>query len=285
MMNCFLIVNCNDYKSTKHLINNIKDYKVVDHILIVDNNSSNEERDLLKNLESDRVEIFYNDENLGYSNAINVGSRYLIEKYNKCNLIISNSDVVIMSEEDLIKLIDTLKHDGVGVVGPQVLENGVISRGFRNPSPLVDAMFNLKLFRKLFRDRKLFYPDSVYDSDYTSVDVVSCCFFLIKSETLQQINFMDEKLFLYYEDCILGKKIRDLGLISVIVNDVRIKHFRSVSVDKIYGEIDKLVFFYESQLYFHTTYNDTNAFEIMMLGITQTISLFSKGVFKFVKKL
>ena len=74
MKNCFLIVNCNDYKSTKHLIDNIRDYKIIDHILIVDNDSKKEEKDLLSNLESENVEVYYNDENLGYSSAINIGT-------------------------------------------------------------------------------------------------------------------------------------------------------------------------------------------------------------------
>lgn len=285
MKNCFLIVNCNDYKSTKHLIDNIKDYKNIDHILIVDNDSKKEEKDLLSNLESENVEVYYNDENLGYSSAINIGARYLIDKFGDCNFIISNSDIVILSEEDLNKLIEALGHETVGLVGSQVMENGIISRGYRNPSPLKDSLFNLKLFRKLFRDRMLYYPDHVYESEYTSVDVVNSCFFLITSDTLKRINFMDEKLFLYYEDCVLGKKVRDLGLINIIVNNVKIKHFRSVSIDKIYSSIDKIAFFYESQLYYHTTYNDTNAFEIMMLGITQSFSLFSKSIIKFIKKL
>lgn len=285
MKNCFLIVNTNDYKSTKHLIDNIIDYKVIDHILIVDNNSNDSEKELLKTLESNRVEIIYNDDNLGYSAAINIGSQYLVEKYGECNLIISNSDIVIMSEEDLIKLINTLKLDSVGIVGPQVMENGRLSRGFKNPSPIKDALFNIKILRKIFRDKILFYPDNMYESEYTSVDVLNTCFFLITSEMLKKVNYMDEKIFLYYEDCILCRKIRNLNKICLVVNDVRIKHFRSVSVDKIYKELDKLVFFYESQLYYQTTYNNTNAFEIMVLGITQSLGLFFKEVMRFIKKL
>ena len=285
MKNCFLIVNCNDFKSTKHLVDNIIDYKNVDHILIVDNDSSSEEKELLSSLECERVQIIYNDDNKGYSNAINVGSKYLIDKYGTCNLIISNSDIVIMSEEDLGKLIDALSVDAVGIVGPQVLENGMISRGLKNPSPIVDGLFNLKICRKLFRDRVLFYKEENYDSQYTSVDIVNGCFFLVNSEILEQVNFMDENLFLYYEDCVLCKKVRNLGKINIIVNSVKIKHFRSVSVNKIFKEIDKLVFFYESQFYYHTTYNDVNSFEILFLGITQSISLFFKGVIRFIKKL
>ena len=34
-----VILNYNDYETTKEMINNIKNYKSLDHIIIVDNNS------------------------------------------------------------------------------------------------------------------------------------------------------------------------------------------------------------------------------------------------------
>ena len=44
----FVIVNYNDYKTTKRLIDNIKDYKVIDDIYVVDNHSSDDSYDKLK---------------------------------------------------------------------------------------------------------------------------------------------------------------------------------------------------------------------------------------------
>ena len=46
----FVIVNYNDYKTTKRLIDNIKDYKVIDDIYVVDNHSSDDSYDKLKKL-------------------------------------------------------------------------------------------------------------------------------------------------------------------------------------------------------------------------------------------
>ena len=52
MKNCLIIINCNDYKSTKHLVDNVIDYKIIDKILIVDNNSREEERNLIKSIKN-----------------------------------------------------------------------------------------------------------------------------------------------------------------------------------------------------------------------------------------
>ena len=36
----FVIINYNDYETTKKLLDNIKDYKVIDKIYVVDNHST-----------------------------------------------------------------------------------------------------------------------------------------------------------------------------------------------------------------------------------------------------
>lgn len=285
MKNCFLIVNCNDYKSTKHLIDNIKNYKCIDEILVVDSASKESEKELLNKINIKKVDILFLEENLGYSHAINEGARYLIKKYKKCNFVISNSDIVIFDENDLLKLFDALNQDTVGLVGPQIMELGSFSRGCKLPSPLKDSFFNVVSRKFTLKDKALLYKDELYDATYTSVDVINTCFFLISSQLLEKINYMDENVFLYYEDYILGKKIKDIGKLLVVVNDVKVKHLYSISVDKIIKEIDKLKLLYKSQFYFHTTYNDTDWFEKICLKCSATISIFLAKVISIVRKL
>lgn len=285
MKNCFLIVNCNDYKSTKHLIDNIKNYKCIDEILVVDSASKESEKELLNKINIKKVNILFLEENLGYSHAINEGARYLIKKYKKCNFVISNSDIVIFDENDLLKLFDALNQDTVGLVGPQIMELGSFSKGCKLPSPLKDSFFNVVSRKFTLKDKALLYKDELYDATYTSVDVINTCFFLISSQLLEKINYMDENVFLYYEDYILGKKIKDIGKLLVVVNDVKVKHLYSISVDKIIKEIDKLKLLYKSQFYFHTTYNDTDWFEKLCLKCSATISIFLAKVISIVRKL
>ena len=46
----YLIINYNDFKTTEKLINNIKDYKVIDEIVIVDNNSTDDSKNKLSKI-------------------------------------------------------------------------------------------------------------------------------------------------------------------------------------------------------------------------------------------
>lgn len=273
MKNCFLIVNYNDYKSTLHLVNNIKDFTCLDVILIIDNNSNEKEKERLKTIGGKNIEILFNDSNMGYSSAINIGSRHLIEKYGECNLIVSNSDIVILSEDDLVKMIDILNDKKVGLVGPQLLELGNISRGYKNAKPLTDIFINVPIVKNFISEKKFLYEDEHYEEDTSLVDVISSSFFLISSDTLQRINFMDENIFLYYEDFILAKKVSNLGLSVVLCNNAKVKHLYSVSVDKSYLESDKYKLLKDSQFYYQTTYNGANGFERILMRVIKRVGL------------
>lgn len=272
--NCFLIVNYNDYKSTKHLIDNIKKYDCLEEIVIVDNYSREDEIELLSTISEKNVTIIYNESNLGYSGAINVGAKYLIDKYKKCNIIVSNSDIVIMSEEDLVRMINILNQKEVGLVGPQILEKGNILKGRKDCTINHDIITNIPLIKHFISDNNLLYNETFYQGEISNVDVISTCFFLISSETLTKINYMDDKVFLYYEDFILCNKVLKLGLKVVICNDVKIKHLYSVSVDKNYKSRSKKIMFRDSMLYYHTTYHNINFIQRSVLRFLSNAQIF-----------
>ena len=88
---------------------------------------------------------------------------------------------------------------------------------------------------------------------------------------------MDELVFLYYEDYILSKKIKNLNLSVRVVNSVKVKHLYSVTVDKIIKNVDKFKLFKNSQYYYHTTYNDANRFERYILKLSRVIGIFIRN--------
>ncbi|MBQ8131388.1 MAG: glycosyltransferase, partial [Bacilli bacterium] len=126
-----VIVNYNDFKTTKRLIENIKDYKCLKQIVVVDNNSTDDSFEQLKEFESNRITIIKNSSR-HFSSGLNVGAKCLIKKVGDCNIIFSNSDVIIKGEEDLEQLSSDMKEDIV-VVGPTIEEHGVLNRGWRLP--------------------------------------------------------------------------------------------------------------------------------------------------------
>lgn len=274
MKNCFLIVNYNDYKSTRHLIDNIKNYECLEEIVVVDNFSREDQIELLSTMKESNVTVIFNESNLGYSGAINIGTNYLINKYKKCNIIVSNSDIVILSEEDLVHMINLLNKKEVGLVGPQILERGYILKGRKDVTVNYDLSSHTPLLKNFIDDEKLNYDEEHYLDELSVVDVISTCFFLISSETFKQIDFMDENVFLYYEDFILCNKIRNLGLQILLCNEIRVKHLYSVSVDKNFKNINKKKMFRDSMIYYHSTYHKINFIQRMLLKLTSELDIF-----------
>ena len=145
-----VIVNYNDFNMTSRLLNNVKDYKCLSQIIVVDNNSTDDSFDKLKEFESNRITIIKNSSR-HFSSGLNVGAKCLIKKVGDCNIIFSNSDIIIKGEEDLKRLSSDIDKDIV-VVGPTVDEHGVLNRGWHLPSTNKEILFKIFRYDSIYRD-------------------------------------------------------------------------------------------------------------------------------------
>ena len=259
-----VIVNYNDYKTTKRLLDNIKDYKILKEIVVVDNKSTDNSLEELRKLKSKKITIIDSGNNKGYSYALNVGCKYLIDKYKSLNIVISNSDIVIESELDIKDLNSYISPKNV-IVGPTIIQGNDLNRGFKIPSPWQDIKQNIVFFGKRVLAKELSYPDNYYHKDISKVDTVSGCFFMIASKHLEEMGYFDENVFLYYEENIMGIKTKRLGKNIIVVNNVDVIHDHSVSIDKSLKRIKKYDILKTSQEYFEKTYNSASKIELFFL--------------------
>lgn len=282
MKNGMVIVNYNDYSSTKELIHNIKSYQILDKIVVVDNHSTDDSIKQLKKLKIPNLKVLEVKENKGYAYAINYGSKYLIKELGPCNLIISNPDVMISKEEDIVGLLALLKNKKVGAVGPTILEHETLNHGWKNPSPCLDALMNLPYIHRFIRRKFIKYRDDYYEKETSTVDVISGCFFCISSETLEKIDFLDENTFLYYEENILSKRLRRIGLSCIVSNHILIIHNHSVTIDKNLNKLKKYNIQKESQYYFQSTYQHASKIERILLKGTRVLGKGVLSVYYFI---
>ena len=278
----FIIINYNDYKTTKRLLDNIKDYKVIDKIYVVDNHSTDDSYENLKKLKIKRYEVIETPSNKGFAYALNIGAKKAIDDFGNADIIFSNSDIIINSNEDLEDLKKTLDKRIVGLVGPVVVQNGKLNRGWHLPSPKNEILSNLPGIGKRF-NKKIYYDDSYYKGDSSEVEVISFCFFLIKSEVLKEINYFDDNTFLYYEENITASKLKRTQYKTLINNNVTIIHDHSVSVDKNISYINKYKILKQSQMYFETNYNNANSIEKILLKVTIRLTLLTLYVRIFLR--
>ena len=267
-----VIINYNDYDTTKKLIDNIKNYKILDKIIIVDNASTDNSYNKIKKLTNEKIILIRTDENKGYASGLNYGAKYAMGTLDNPIIIFSNTDIIINSEDDLVKLRDTI-NTKVKVVGPVVNEHGNLNRGWKMTTPYIETLSNLPLISRYFKRKLLYYTDDYYKGKISNVDVVSGCFFLVDGKTLKEINFFDENTFLYYEEFILSSKIKEKNKKVVINNEVEIIHDHSVTIDKSVKRINKYKILKTSQRYFVKNYLKANIFQLILLWLTNKLSL------------
>ena len=283
----FVIINYNTKALAEKLVANVKDYQSISKILIVDNASTDDSYQELKKLENDRIEVIQAKENKGFSAGMNIGAKRAIELFSKCDIIFSNTDIIISSEETIEILQTALKLRRVAVASPVVFQENTISRGWKIPSAKEEVLINLPGIGKKFQKKYMFYDEDHYKGKYSYVEAVSGCFFMIKSEALKRVNYFDENVFLYYEENILGEKLRNSSYTLVICNEALIIHDHSVSIDHNVGTINKFKILKTSQRYFQKKYHYATEKEIRKLKFTSNLTLmtiyirvFLKGGFK-----
>ncbi len=261
-----VIVNYNDYETTKRLLDNVKGYKILKEIVVVDNKSTDDSLINLQKIKNKKITIIDSGNNKGYSYALNVGCKYLIEKYRELNIVISNSDIIIDSENDIKDLNSYISNKNV-IVGPTIIQGNDLNRGFKIPTPWQDIKQNIVFFGKRVLAKELSYPDNYYHKDISKVDTVSGCFFMISSKHLEDMGYFDENVFLYYEENIMGIKTKKLGKNIIVCNNVDVIHDHSVSIDKSLKRIKKYDILKISQEYFEKKYNHANKIELFFLKV------------------
>ena len=280
MKTAFLIVNYNDAETTIELLENIRNFKALDLIVVIDNASTNDSYLVLKKkFENKKIHILEAKSNNGYAAGINYGSKYIIDLLGNCNIIVSNPDIVIYKEEDILNMISK-KADDIGIIAPIIKEHTGLNRGWRIPTPLQDAILNIVYFHRFLRPILLFYKEDHYNLPLAEVEAVSGCFFLIESKCLQQVNYFDENVFLYYEENIIGKKMQTLNKKVVIDTETEVFHNHSVTIDKTINHKNKYKELKKSQYYFQTVYNNANFLEKLLLKLTDFASYFVISILK-----
>lgn len=100
MIGC-VVLNYNDADTTLDLLKRIEPMEIIDQIVLVDNKSTDNSLERLKEQESNKVHVVCAEKNGGYGSGNNVGIGYLRKNYSCDYIIIANPDVIF--DESVIK--------------------------------------------------------------------------------------------------------------------------------------------------------------------------------------
>ncbi len=235
-----IVLNYNDYSTTSILINKIKSYKALDHIIIVDNCSTDNSFEKLKSFQDEKIIVMSSGKNGGYGFGNNFGLKYAINELKCKYCIIANPDVIF--EEDIIsRLVMFLENNNdFAVVAP--FQVGTKKQAWKKVGVFKDQLFNSLLLNKIFNPR--YYPDSYFNNAICEVYAVKGCFLVFRAEAIQKIGFYDEDFFLFEEEKVIAYKLEQCNYKSAVLTDVNYVHNHSVSIKKTFnkfGQSKKLV--------------------------------------------
>lgn len=208
-----IILNYNSASDTINCVSKLLDIKENFKIVVVDNCSTDNSFQILKkkfkNLQG--IDLIKTDANKGYSAGNNFGIKYAIAKYGITHFGILNPDIIILDTTLLNRMLQILdRHPQSAIIGGATLN----SDGIYDVNA---AAWNVPTGRQLVIDHTLFLKRRKeliaheVEKDVFEVGCVAGCFFLANVELVKKIGFLDENVFLYNEENILGIKCKQAG--------------------------------------------------------------------------
>lgn len=242
-MIAIVVLNYNDWVTTKRFVETIKDYRSLDKIIVVDNCSTDESLQKLKPLASSKIDVVCSESNKGYAAGNNVGIRFVRNNYPDIDkIVISNPDIHII-DVDICRICEQLDNGyalSTGLIytyNPETKTKKLASNfGWKVPQYrdlLTDEFLLIYKIRRVLLKTSHYLNYSDHSTDeIISTECVPGCFFAIKMEALNKIGDFDENTFLYNEENILGWQLKNLGYKCCIVRDSEVLHECSKSINK-----------------------------------------------------
>ena len=227
-----IIVNYNSGEELIVCIKSIRRYltNVSYEIIVVDNNSTDNSRELLKEY-SVEIKTIILETNTGFSSANNYG----VDKSTGEYLLLLNPDTILIDStlKEMIKFLNV--YPDIGVVGPFLIgENG------ENHLPpyyfpllkhqIMEALFIHNYYwkyKKRLHQKNLMNQLSPFEVDWIS----GACFLFVR-EVFTETGGLDERFHLYAEDVDWCKRIRERGWKIYCYPKCKIVHLKGTSTHK-----------------------------------------------------
>lgn len=276
-----VILNYNCFEDSIRCIYNIKDtVKLIEyHIYLIDNCSSDESVKILKKEFKgfSDITIIENSENRGYAYGNNIGMKAAIK--DGCKMILISNPDVEYYQNAIFNMATFLEQEDVGVVGPTILDiNGNLDLHSMKTMEYKGIILNKKPFSYFnFKYAKQYRMEEYTCNEPVIFDgMVMGCSFMITAKAIENVGYFDEGTFLFFEENILGKKLKRKNIKVAINPNAKVTH-RGASTTK---SINIKLFYYRycSELYGLCNYCSISRIQILQLFIINLIGLILKGI-------
>lgn len=283
-MNGIVILNYNSYNLTCELVKKCLTINVIDKIVLVDNNSKDNFDNFVIEQNNDKIKYIKNNNNTGYAAGNNIGLRYLYELGYEYAFI-ANPDVEF-NKETIENISDFLANNkGYGVVSSVRTQNGQKNTGQFWTIPtymeaLLESVFIGRKFQNKYNQKKSNSICNDTNKDYIDVEVVGGAFFGCNLSIMNEIDYLDEGTFLWYEENILGFKLRQNGYKEAILMNCSYEHNHK---KKGHGNLMHKTFINSKKFYCYN-YLKIGFFKKVVLSIFDFIGIIENKIICFLYK-
>ncbi|OGZ32266.1 MAG: hypothetical protein A2646_01595 [Candidatus Portnoybacteria bacterium RIFCSPHIGHO2_02_FULL_39_12] len=184
-------------------------------VVVIDNGSS--KKFPISNFQFPiKLEVIYNEENLGFAGGNNVGIKYALKQGADYVLLLNNDTVV--DEEFLKELVKAGESDKkIGLLGSKIYF-------YDEPKRIWFAGGKISPFLIKGAHLGLNEIDNGQYNRIRNVDYITGCCLLIKRKAIEKIGLLDEDYFLYYEDADWSWRAQKAGYQCVFAPQAKIWH-------------------------------------------------------------
>lgn len=286
-----IVVSYNTKKILKKnlllLKSNFEKYPIDYEIIVIDNNSNDGTKLMLKKLKNNwsNLRTFFLPQNIGFGKANNLGIKEATGKY----ILFLNSDVFIydLNFNDLINFME-LKQEIGALTVKILLNNKMLDMASHRGLPTIWNSFcyffglekyfkNFPLLSRIFGRYHLVFLPLL---EIHEVEVISGAFFLTRTPLMKEIGGFDTDYFAYGEDVELCYQIRKRSMKIIYYPLWEVFHLKSVSGLKIKNnhqiKMTTKKYFYEAmKIFYQKHYSKKYPFFINSI-VNASIDLLSK---------
>lgn len=283
--NTLVVLNYRDYETTSNFIENIKEYDSINKIVIVDNNSNDGSYEKLIKLSNEKIHVIKSERNGGYSYGNNVGIKYAIKTFNPRYIIISNPDVSFKNETIYNMMKIYKEYENIAIVAPRMIDNKGIESCWKLPNYYIDLLLASSIISRVIGNPYKYNKNNL-NKDINFVEVLSGSFFMIPAHVIQEINYMDEDIFLYCEEIILSQKLLSRGYRNILINNDNFLHEHSTSINKsIDSRVKQHEILFKSKSTYYKKYKNINELQIILMKFVFKIGILEKKILFFFKSI